>query len=332
MAAAGDVEGLMAMLEEEPFENKVLAAICLGEMGDSRALPRLQQLYLLAQSGSAQLPEGLAENPFAGPIQKIEERLQKDKQPVGSGDVNALDAIEVNEPAEDANKVVEDVNAVPPTAAEQDEGVLELLVVHTDTDEPMEQVTVNVKVQRAGPDYYWQGLTDEQGRCGIDVNDLDTEFVQIDVTKDEFVPVQLTFSRQETAVLIELPKKYKISLEPGTSIGGFIENEEGEPIEKATVYVFALPKRDHERADRINVRDYAIETDSDGFWRCDVVPKDCEQAAVRLSHTPFASELRGRRLVRQDCDALNGVAPQYGGGDGYGNRGPYPRSGARCGK
>jgi hypothetical protein len=74
MLAARDIDGLVRMLSEGQFESKVLAALCLGEIGDERALPKLRRLYIVTQAKPA---EGYVRNPFAEPIERINKRLQR---------------------------------------------------------------------------------------------------------------------------------------------------------------------------------------------------------------------------------------------------------------
>ena len=76
MFVGGDVAGLVAMLSEGQFESKVLAGLCLGEIGDERALAELQRLYLLAEANP---PEGYVSNPFAAPIAKILTRIEAER-------------------------------------------------------------------------------------------------------------------------------------------------------------------------------------------------------------------------------------------------------------
>jgi hypothetical protein len=67
MYAAGDVDGLAAMLSEGQFESKLLAAKYLAEIGDERALPMLRTVLLSEEN----LPE---DNAFAEAIEAIEAR------------------------------------------------------------------------------------------------------------------------------------------------------------------------------------------------------------------------------------------------------------------
>jgi hypothetical protein len=144
-AAAGDVDGLVRMLSEGQFASKVLAAKYLGEIGDERALPELERLYLAAEE---HLPEGYTENPFAGPIKKIKSRIEPEP---GEGmtipDANETVVVDVNEkPVVDANRpVAVDANeAVGANVPAETEGVLDFFVVHKVTGEPVTGAVLDI--------------------------------------------------------------------------------------------------------------------------------------------------------------------------------------------
>lgn len=112
MAVAGDVDGLVTMLSKGQFVSKVFAAKYLGKIGNERALPELEKLYLAAE---VKLPEGYVENPFAEPIEKIKGRVEPkpgegitvpDANETGVVDVAEGVLAEANEPAE-TNEPVE---------------------------------------------------------------------------------------------------------------------------------------------------------------------------------------------------------------------------------
>ena len=117
MAAAGDIDGLVTMLPKGQFASKVLAAEYLGGIGDERALPELERLYLAAEE---QLPEGYTKNPFAEPIEKIKGRMEPEpSEPLTVPDANETTVVDVtkrapaetNEPAETSEVEVAAVNA-----------------------------------------------------------------------------------------------------------------------------------------------------------------------------------------------------------------------------
>ena len=97
MAGTGDVDGLVTMLSEGQFASRVFAAKYLGEIGDERALPEMERLYLAAEE---KLPEGYTENPFAEPIEKIKSRIEPEPgEGVTVPDANETTVVDVTEAA-----------------------------------------------------------------------------------------------------------------------------------------------------------------------------------------------------------------------------------------
>jgi len=169
------------------------------------------------------------------------------------------------------------------------EGVLDFFVVHKESNEPMEGVKLDIKIQREGPDDTWKAATDEKGRCRIAVGDLETRYIRIEVRKEQFVPVDARFRKGEDAVRIEIPKSYIVALEPGTCIGGFVQNEQAEVIEGATVCMRASGGKRTE-IERVTISDHTEKTDANGFWQCDIMPAKLDDISIRLEHSDYIDD------------------------------------------
>jgi protocatechuate 3,4-dioxygenase beta subunit len=292
MYEARDVNSLMAVIGQthydfrfDPqieFDAQVLAAKYLGQIGDVRALPALERLYLSAEENP---PPGYTENPFAEPIEKIKSRIEPEPEKTGpKPDANAASTVDVNEVSEP------DVNEVPaidaPTKAE---GVLQLLVVHKDTNEPLADVKLSIEIQREGPDDKREQLTDANGQRTIEIVDLATNHVRISATKEHFVPLIARFRKDEDQAHLSIPASYTLALEPGTSIGGFVQNEQGEPIGEVTIYQEVLSKRE-DRVSYVLISDHQVRTDANGFWLCDIMPARIDHIRIRLTHPDYIDD------------------------------------------
>ncbi|MHC4622861.1 MAG: carboxypeptidase regulatory-like domain-containing protein [Planctomycetota bacterium] len=270
MLAARDADGLLKMLSEGGFKSQVLAAMCLGELGDERALPELWRLY---QQMEEELPEGYEKNPFAGPIEKIEKRI-KERQLAGKPKPDISEVARAKAP--------ETKETVVPGEAG---GVLDFLVVDKGTGEPVEGVRLEVKIEREGPDDERRLVTDGRGRGRIALGEGQTNHVSIQAHKNDFVPMQVSFRKGRAEP--DIPKSYRLALERGTSMGGFIQSEQGEPIEEAEVYLSVHTKR---RTEEVAISDHKEKTNADGFWRCDIMPAKLEDVWVRLSHPDYIDD------------------------------------------
>ncbi|MHC4498186.1 MAG: carboxypeptidase regulatory-like domain-containing protein, partial [Planctomycetota bacterium] len=300
MYTTGDVEGLSAVLSEGEFAARVIAAVCLGEIGDENTLQGLGILYLLAE---VHLPEGYTENPFRAPIERIKSRIETERDESRAiVDANRIAESDVDETVEagpndtvgvDSNEgFVVDTNVAAGTnVPAETEGSLDLFVVHKQTGEGLAGVKLNVRIQRDGADDIRQQVTDERGRCRIEIGEEKTNFVLIEAKAEHFVPVSVHWGEEEG--LLEIPRTYKVALEPGTSIGGFIQNEEGQPIEGATVHLRAGGGE----SSKINgaqvwarIWDHEETTDANGSWRCDMMPSELDYVEIRLTHPEYVDD------------------------------------------
>jgi len=276
--AVGDIDGLVAMLSEGQFASKVLAAKYLGQIGDERALPELDRLYLLAEE---RLPPGYTENPFAEPIEKIRNRIKTElDQRAVESDVNDIGAMEV------------------PAATGR---VLDFFVVDRLTAEPIAGVELHITVDGEESN----DVTDEQGQCRIQFGKKQPNFVRIDVHKEGFVSMRVQFRKDEPA--LGIPKDYRLALQPGTSIGGFIQNEQGEPIEGATVYLL-MPGSDESQTQYIWIWDHKVQTDAIGFWRCDIVPAKLDDIWIRLGHPEYIDDEVYGTTAKPSVEALRDMS------------------------
>ena len=272
MFAASDIDGLVAILAEAKFESsKVLTANYLAEIGDSRAIEPLEKL-------SAEWTGNRQENPFADAAATIQDRIaSEDGQP-------APDA-EANRPAEET------------------EEVLDFFVVHEETDAPLQGVELNIHIQRDGPDEKYKNATDKQGACRIKIGPRKTKYVSIEIRKENFVSMQARFRTTEGGGA-GIPNEYTIALGPTVSIGGIVHNEQGLPIEAVTVKINRYSDGEYETEVWISIRDYAVKTDKNGKWSCNVMPKELGRFGIMLSHPEYVDDIHSRSWRRLNIEQL----------------------------
>ena len=159
--------------------------------------------------------------------------------------------------------------------------VLDFLVINKQTKQPMAGVQLDIRLGRKKS----KDVTDEQGRCRIKLGRKQPDYISITASKEGFVPIQVTWRPAEARV--QIPKEYTLAMEPGTSIGGIIQDEDGKPIEGVTVYLLAPSSGEIER---IAIWDHKEKTDVDGRWRCDIMPAKLDDIWIRLSHPDYISD------------------------------------------
>ena len=175
---------------------------------------------------------------------------------------------------------------------------MEFHAVHRQTGEPLADVALKVRVSA---DNYnkqesWDYKTDSKGFCLIKLPDYQIETLRLYPRKEGFVPLFIRWRGIPTPP--ELPKVFTIALEPGTTIGGVVRNEQGEPIEGVAVGVY-YRKDDPDAADNVKVEilifntiDTDIKTDKAGRWTFNKMPSEIDKNELRifLTHPGYISD------------------------------------------
>ena len=84
---------------------------------------------------------------------------------------------------------------------------------------------------------------------------------------------------------MELPATQELRFEPGTTIGGVVNDAVGHPIEGTTVTVFARSTQ-HDGANGLTSFG-GLKTDARGRWRLDVAPRKLGGVSVTISHPRY---------------------------------------------
>jgi peroxiredoxin len=97
------------------------------------------------------------------------------------------------------------------------------------------------------------------------------------------------FRKGEDAVRITIPTSYTLALEPGTCIGGFVQNEQGEAIEGTTIDM-RISGGEKSDIERIAIGVHREKTDANGFWQCDIMPAKLSYVGVQLAHPEYIDD------------------------------------------
>ncbi len=106
---------------------------------------------------------------------------------------------------------------------------------------------------------------------------------------------------------IDIPGKFLVELEPGTTIGGILHDSDGKPIKDAKIGVFMpviSPQNNQPREFEIDT----LQTDEEGKWETNAVTYDLANVSLRIKHKEYTnlnvplkkqseSDLREKKLV-----------------------------------
>jgi RNA polymerase sigma factor (sigma-70 family) len=159
-------------------------------------------------------------------------------------------------------------------------------VVEAQTKQPL--AGVEIGVERA--DQKTTGLTDEEGHYQVELPEKDPANLSVTAHKDGFVPMRVDWRTQDGT--FRLPQEFTFTLEPSTSIGGVVQNEQGDPIASASVSL------SFDYGIRGGSEDISIDAgafkkavpDGLGRWRFDQAPADLRGLTIRLAHPDYMSD------------------------------------------
>lgn len=183
---------------------------------------------------------------------------------------------------ESQRRTVNAVRAESPQAKAKGR-TLEIRVVDRQTGRPIPGVNLRIGIDRKRID----ATTDETGRYVITDLPITLNGLVVWAKKPGLVPTVVNW--REEALEGRIPSRFTLPMEPGTTIGGGVRDEEGRPIAGATVYLRADCGRG-EGAVVTDLFEYPAHTDAQGRWRCDLIPAGSDCVSTRLVHPDFVSD------------------------------------------
>jgi peroxiredoxin len=256
IAAAGDVNGLIAALSNDNQDIKTAAANYLAKLGNMKAVEPLKKQEA-AWHGSP------AENPFTKVITEIENK-QKENKPADANKTSGS-IKKVNDP--------NDPNGWP---------YMEVYITDKQNDEPIKGARVK------GSESNIKSLTDSNGHCKITLGKKKPDYFSVYVEKEGYVPMYFNWGKEDGRTI---PKEFEFFLERGTVIGGIVVNEQNEPVQKASVIISHYPQEANRDQPFHRINDYELKTDSNGKWQCDIIPADISyenQVSIKIKHPDYA--------------------------------------------
>jgi len=131
--------------------------------------------------------------------------------------------------------------------------------------------------------------TDAEGIARIQVPDHERLDLQLLIWAERRVTVGAHW--QSTAVQSAIPSEITFEMESGTSFGGIVRNEQGQPISGAKVMVDGR-KQSGDGVLWFSINDSST-TDENGKWQCDRIPADLAgfEVDIQVQHPDFAATL-----------------------------------------
>ncbi|HVM62194.1 MAG TPA: sigma-70 family RNA polymerase sigma factor [Verrucomicrobiae bacterium] len=163
---------------------------------------------------------------------------------------------------------------------------IEITVIDARSKTPLAGAAVTIWKQRQKT----TGFTDGRGRYQIELPENDPPHLSVAAHRYGFVPMRVDWNT--LGGTFHLPTEFTFTLEPATSIGGVVEDEQGQPIAGASVFVLLRGSSMDSASEElfVDVNDYKVVTDAQGRWRFDQAPGDLSDLSIRLAHPDYISD------------------------------------------
>ncbi|HEV8291650.1 MAG TPA: carboxypeptidase-like regulatory domain-containing protein, partial [Tepidisphaeraceae bacterium] len=165
-------------------------------------------------------------------------------------------------------------------AAQVGDRDLEIQVIDAASKQPLEGVELSINMQPGGSR---KDRTENRGKAWLMLPPDDPKYLSISAKLSGYVGKHMDWRGEA------LPATHVIEMEKGSSIGGIVKDEEGNPIRGAGVSVM-FPGDSKGARRGMYMSEGPFRTDDEGKWRCDVVPADLTNLSMRLDHPDFVSD------------------------------------------
>ncbi len=179
-------------------------------------------------------------------------------------------------------KTIQDPNKTTQGGQTETKKELNLTVIDKTTGKPIAGIDLDINIQ----DKESQGVTNELGCYIIDFNETEPNSFSVKACKAGFVPMSLNYDERYSP--FEVPKNYTLRLERGTTIGGYVKDEQERLIKDVTVSV-TLPYNNEEntKAGLISLSGEQTKSDANGFWKFDIIPAQADKLWLKFSHPDY---------------------------------------------
>ena len=193
-------------------------------------------------------------------------------------------------------KLAIDPNATPKTAS------LRVRVVD-EAGKPLAATKLAVKFLGHEKNY----TTDVEGKATVAAPGPNRLFLSMIAYPEGYPPVRKWWRNDSGNELI--PDEFTFTFERGRTIGGFVRNEQGEPIQGAKVHL-NIPLENYQQVGMgLALWDSVFLTDAEGRWHLDHFPRKIESIYLGLEHPDYISVTGPAEIsAAEQRQVLGGIA------------------------
>ncbi len=171
----------------------------------------------------------------------------------------------------------------PPISAPAARAVT-LAVKDKQTGKPLPNLAVVVYLDNNKTTHH----TDAGGNLLVPLLPKQPDYLGLFVAAPGYSPVKVEWRRTGGSA-DPAPATYPLALEKGTSVGGIVRDNSGNPIAGVTVNLI-IDKQSAESHEKADIWDVPVRSDAEGHWRYDLAPEKPTSISVRLTHPGYVSD------------------------------------------
>lgn len=176
-------------------------------------------------------------------------------------------------------------------AVSQEVKNLTFTVINQESKEPIADAKIDIVMDKGKSQY----KTNQKGQCTITLRDGNIGNFAAIVSKENYVPMETTYYGGSNRT---------IGMEPAVSIGGFVKDQEGQPVKDVNVVLGITGyTMDGDSLSWPAISDSNAKTDVNGFWRYDCVPQTAKSVSIYLNHKDYV-EVKPTKLFAPISEQL----------------------------
>jgi hypothetical protein len=130
------------------------------------------------------------------------------------------------------------------------------------------------------------GETNDQGEVTITPRETETGVHALQVQAEGMATYFATLEKKSPGATVNMTS--------AATYGGIVQNEEGQPIEGATVRIYAPPPANERPFAARMIRRAVMKTDAEGKWKSPPLPEGDCQVITKLAHPDYAADKQYR--------------------------------------
>ena len=147
-------------------------------------------------------------------------------------------------------------------------------------------------VKADGPASTAEVTSDTTGAATIPLAQARPAYLSVHLRKDGYVPKLVTWNMEQPS--FQLPGDFTLKMEKARTIGGFVRNDDGQPVANANVVLIIRGSSMGGVAQQVfnDIWERRVATDAQGKWHFDEAPADLRSLSVTLEHPDYISNER----------------------------------------